>query len=799
MGFRELVERVVKSDESHGGCPTCTLDRSGYVPSRIVSGSKVAVIGEAPGANEVEQQTPFVGQSGQVLRKALREEGIDPELVSFLNVVRCRPPKNRTPTDKEIALCGKKNLLPELNALSPSVVLLAGAVPFGFFFKSSEVDESRGNFRVQGGRGFMTLFHPAYVLHQGGLESKEGRKIFGAIRHDLSKVRRFVDGSLFSGREYTTVQTKEDARKWVDVLKKIEILGVDIEAISLRPWKPESKVLMISFAYDHLKSVCFPLFHSEVTDGEFRSVSEECVKSILSSSNTKVFHHAKYDVPYLEYLGYKVSGRICCTVLIAYLLDESRRTYGLKALVAQKLDGYRDLVKDFVNTSLVKMSYYNCEDSDNCRRLFFEFSKDMDEGLWNAHDKLLIPGSMELAEAEAAGMFVDLPMLKVVRGVIQTEVDGLISKINRAFPVGKTCTSDKDLSEFLFDQLGYTPRKSTKTGRRSVDKEVLQQLAEDDCEIARTMLRIRSDSKMLSTYLESYPSLVDPVDGKIHCSFMMHRTVTGRLASEDPNLQNIPRGELIRQLIVAPPGWKLIYGDLSQAELRVGGSLAHEPTLIEGYKKGLDAHRLTASTVVEIPMEKVTKAQRQAAKSVNFGLMFRMSTDGLKSYAKASYGVDMSYAQADEWREKWLKKYRFQEWWKEIDEFLHKNGFVRTVFGRIRRLPNVYSSDKSLVREAERMATNDLVQSPTSDCCLLALIQCQRKFRESKMRSRVVLTVHDSIMIRSPDEEVKEAAKTLYCAVQSLKFDWLKVPLVMDLEVGERWSDLKEIHLGKDF
>ncbi len=801
MGFREAVERVVSPDKLRLGCDKCTLDRSQFVPAKVVPGAKIVLIGEAPGATEVKEGRPFCGKAGDLIRRALREEGIDPDSCSWENVVKCRPPDNEFPGDKIASLCGDRNLRPSLSGMHPQVGVILGANAFKFFFNGDELDKSRGNFRRWEGLTMMSTFHPARILHEGGLESEVGRGTYLAIRRDLSKVKRYLDGSLYSGRRYVLIKTPEEADRWSNKLCEYPLLACDIEATTLRSWAPGSVFMCISFCGEPGESICFPVDHREIESETLRSSFRAAVRKVLGSFSAKVWHHRKYDFPWLSQMGYEILGPQYCTMLIAYLLDENRRSYGLKQLTAQYLEGYSDIIEPGPFTPLDKLWYYNCEDSDNTLRLFNILKKQMTPKLWWVHDNLLIPGSDALAEAERVGVKVDLTRIKSLMEELTKETSSLVKECNTKLPPGKTVTSPKDLSEYLYDRMGYPVVKSTGKGGRSTDAEALILLRDDhNCEIANKILKIREMQKLTSTYLGSYPELAG-LDGRIHCSFHLTQTTTGRLSSSDPNMQNVPNDKRIKTLIVAPDGYVFVYGDLSCAEMRVAGALSHDPALIEVFRVNGDVHIATAANVLRIPRDQINKDQRQKAKPVNFGFLYGQQPKGFVGYAKSEYGVEFTLEEATEIRERYFQEYKgLQPWYKEVLDELYRNEQVETVLGRIRRFPGLrQEKDRGIIAYNERQAINTKVQSPTSDLMLMTVTHVQSELVKQKAKSRVVLTVHDSLMAQSSEDEAKQVARLIYDFVGSFNFPWLIVPMRVDLEIGHKWGATEKMKPGVDF
>lgn len=806
MAFRDLIVRAVTPKKM--SCPKCDLDRRKFVPSKLVPDGDIAFVGEAPGRNEVIVGQPFVGKSGKIVRAACSEEGVIPESCSWLNVVKCRPPNNNTPDAQTIARCGKKYLYPELLALKPKVVVLLGASAFAYFFSKKEWDKSRHNFRRRGDFLFLPTWHPAYVSRRGGPFSEQGRKIYKAIRRDIQKARRLIDGTLYSDRDYELVKTAKEARKWADFLIEQPMISADIEATSLRSWDPKARLLTVAFSWADKKAVCFPVDHHEVEDERFKAVVRKQLARVLNAPNIKIWHNAKFDVPWLRQSGWQVNGKIICTMIMAYLLDENKKRYGLKQLSAEELEGYNDVIDgdEFKKVSLERLFYYNCEDADNTRRLFFVFRERMDKKLWWVHNNLIIPASMAVAEAERVGLMWDIEGGRHLKAKLQTEARELTRKANKQMPHGMVVTSPNDLRRYLFDVKKYPVISETEKGTPQVNEYSLTVLAEEHrCRIAQEVISIRGMEKIVGTYLNAYPKFVG-FDGRIHPTCWFTHTVTGRTAFTSPNPQQLPRRKDVRELVMAADGMEFVYGDLATAEMRVAGSLARDPFLIDVFKKDGDVHAHMGAEIAGIPFEQFDKSNpehkdwRQKAKPVNFGFLYGQMPPGFVKYAKAQYGITFSLFEAEEIRDRYFTKYeRLPSWYREVYEKLYRTRCVRTEFGRLRRFPGLHGMERWQQEHCERQAVNTLVQSVAADIMLLIFISTQEFMMREKMETRLVLTVHDSLLGEGPPEEVPVVADHIHDFVGGLSWPWLRVPMRMDIERGQRWGRTKEMKKGEDF
>ncbi len=807
MAFRDLIVRAVKPTKL--SCPKCELDRKNFVPSKIVLNSEIAFVGEAPGRNEVILGEPFVGKAGKIVRAAAAEEGVIPESCSWLNVVKCRPPNNETPDKLTIARCGKKYLYPELLTLQPRIVILLGKSAFSYFFSKKDWDKSLHNFRRRGEFVFLTTRHPAAVLHEGGPFSPNGGKIYRSIKKDIKKARQFIDGTLYSDREYTLVDGPVEAKRWADFLIKQPMISADIECTNLRSWAPSARLLTVAFSWADKKAVCFPVDHHEFEDEQVKEAIREQLARVLACDNIKLWHNAKFDVPWLRESGWEVNGKIVCTMVMAYLIDENKKRYGLKQLSAEELEGYNDIIDgdEFKKVSLERLYYYNCEDVDNTRRLFFILRKRMDKKLWWVHNELIIPASMAVAEAERVGLRWDIEGGRHLKAKLNAEARDLIRKANKELPTGMTVTSPNDLREYMYNIKKYPVISETDKGTPQVNEYCLTVLAEEHkCKMAKDVIEIREREKIVGTYLDAYPKFVG-FDGRLHATCWFTHTVTGRTAFTDPNPQQLPRRGDVRELIMAADGMEFIYGDLSTVEMRIAASLSRDPTMIEIFNSDNDdVHSHMGAEIAGIPFEEfdknipLHKDWRQKAKPVNFGFLYGQMPPGFVRYAKSQYGITFTLFEAEDIRDRYFSKYTgLQSWYREVYDQLYRLGYVRTEFGRLRRFPGLFGMERWQQEACERQAVNTLVQSVAADIMLMIFIYTQGFLVRDGFKTRLILTVHDSLLGEGPPEEMSEIARRIDAFVRGLEWPWLKVPLKMDLERGQRFGKTKAMKKGSDF
>jgi DNA polymerase-1 len=340
------------------------------------------------------------------------------------------------------------------------------------------------------------------------------------------------------------------------------------------------------------------------------------------------------------------------------------------------------------------------------------------------------------------------------------------------------------LGEILFDKMKLPALKKTATGKPSTDEDVLQQLAAD-YPLPKLLLEHRALSKLKSTYTDKLPQMINPATGRVHTNFAQATAVTGRLASTDPNLQNIPvrtaEGRRIREAFIAPPGHVLVSADYSQIELRIMAHLSGDPSLLGAFAEGADLHRATAAEIFAVPMEQVSSEQRRYIKAVNFGLIYGMSAFGLAAQLNIERGA------AQQFIDKYFARYPgVAEYMRRTRELARAQGYVRTVFGRHLWLPDINAGGGPRRQAAERAAINAPMQGTAADLIKLAMIAVQAWLDGERLQTRLILQVHDELVFEVPHAElarVKAELPRLMTSVASLR-----VPLVVDLGSGPNWE-----------
>ena len=548
------------------------------------------------------------------------------------------------------------------------------------------------------------------------------------------------------------------------------------------------------------KGGAFALFSMEL---DF-SAHLELIKPLLEDPAVKKGgQNVKYDLLVLGQHGVEVRGISFDTLLESYLLDPSSRTHNLDDLALRYL-GYRKIAtseligkgkkqRSMADTPDHEIFPYASEDADITARLHRLFGPQIErqEGLPELYREVELPLLSVLAGMERTGVKVDLEVLGRIRGDFQARLAARQEEVFSAAGKVFNLSSPRQVAELLFEELrlheaaGIKPKK-TMTGLVSTDAEVLEELAAHH-PLPALILEHRGLEKLMGTYVEALPGLVNPRTGRVHTSFNQAVTATGRLSSSDPNLQNIPvrtaEGRQIRSAFVAgEPGWQLLSADYSQVELRILAHISGDETLVEAFRNDLDVHRATAARIFDLPLEEVTPELRSRAKAINFGIIYGMGAPRL------ARSTGLPLLEARKFIEGYFAKYpRIQAYLAGEVERARKQGWVETLLRRRRPLPDIRATHRGARANAERMAVNTPIQGSAADIIKVAMIRIDRRLRAEGLRARMLLQVHDELLFELPAEEA-EATERLVREEMQGAFP-LAVPLKVDVGRGHSWLE----------
>ena len=573
-----------------------------------------------------------------------------------------------------------------------------------------------------------------------------------------------------------------------------QLIALDTETTSLEPKR--ARLVGISLATSLDKAWYIPLNHldsngirleAQLEEGQVRAMLSPF---LLSKEIAKVGHNLKYDFTVLRnQWNIDLSGRLADTLIAAHLLEVRSRSLKLDDLCLERgyqLVGFEEVTggdkrqDSFSYVSIDRAADYSCEDVYGTLLLWKEFEPQLvEKNLIELFDNVEMPLLPILAKMESAGIALDSGVLDKLSREFLEKIAELEELIYRASGHEFNINSPKQLAQVLFEEHNLPSGRKTKTGF-STDVKVLERLAAKH-ELPRLILRYRTLMKLQSTYVEKLSKLQDPVTGRVHTSFNQAVTATGRLSSSEPNLQNIPirteEGGRIRAAFVSGPGKVFLSADYSQIDLRVLAHYSQDHALIEAFTAGDDIHTRTAAEIFGISPLLITSEMRRVAKSINFGIVYGMSSFGLSNQ------LDIGRKEAQRFIDKYFSLYSgVKQYMIDIVSLARDQGYVTTLLGRRRRAPEINSTNRNRRELAERMVINTPIQGTAADIIKLAMIQCQNRIDEEKMSAQMLLQVHDELVFEIDENEVEKVTPVLKLTME--KAMRLDVPLVVNTEIG---------------
>jgi DNA polymerase-1 len=596
-------------------------------------------------------------------------------------------------------------------------------------------------------------------------------------------------------RHYEAVMDASVLEKLIEHARVSGRVGIDTETTSLDAMS--ASLVGLSFAWEEGKGYYVPVAHRYL--GAPKQIPWEQVRALLAplladENVLKIGHHLKFDALVLARHGAPVRGPVFDTMIGSYLLDPETPN-GLKELARRELGvtmtTYDEVTKKqkghqmaFEDVSVEEATAYAAADAEISYALMDRFDKRLEQdGLRGLFHDVELPLSQVLLDMEMTGVLVDVGKLQALGQRVDGELRGLEAKAKQIVGHEFSVRSRDQLEKILFDELGLPVVKRTPKGGRSTDAEVLEELAEKH-ELPKVIVEFRELDKLKGTYIEALPRCVNPSTGRIHTRFSQTTAATGRLASHDPNLQNIPIrtaiGKEIRAAFVAPPGYTIVSADYSQIELRVLAHLAQDPELLEAFRTGEDVHVRTARLIFGVDAQGVTSEMRRRAKTINFGVIYGMGDAALAK----SLGIPK--AEAARFIEAYFERYAGVTRFMQRTVEAARNGeAVRTVLGRRRFLPNLHSANRGLRMEAERIAKNTAIQGTAADILKVAMVRLGQS--PVVPGARMILTVHDELVFEIPDALVDEASGRIREAMEGAME--LDVPLLVEVGAGPNWAE----------
>jgi DNA polymerase-1 len=596
---------------------------------------------------------------------------------------------------------------------------------------------------------------------------------------------------------YQTILTTAQLDAWLDRIAHAPLVSLDTETTDLDPM--QARLVGISFCIAPGEAAYLPLGHVYAGAPDQLDMADVLARLkpwLESATHHKLGQHLKYDRHVFANHGIELRGIVEDTLLESYVLESDKshdlgalaiRHCGLETIAYDDVTGKGAARISFAQVAVERAAEYAAEDADVTLRVH-EVLRPLlarEEKLERLYRDVELPVAEVLFRMERHGVLIDAASLvkqsdELGRRMLELEARAF-EAAGQPFNLG----SPKQLAEILFERQGLPVIKRTPTKAPSTDEEVLEQLALD-YPLPRLILDWRSVAKLRNTYTDKLPKMINAASGRVHTNFSQAVAVTGRLASSEPNLQNIPvrtaEGRRIRSAFIAPPGWRIASADYSQIELRIMAHLSNDARLLEAFARGEDVHRATAAEIFGVTPLEVGPDQRRAAKVINFGLIYGMSAFGL------ARELGLERAAAASYMERYFARYpgvaRYME---ETRQLAKEKGFVETVFGRRLWLPDIRSSNVGRRQGAERAAINAPMQGTAADLIKLAMIAVQRWLDEAKMQSKLILQVHDELVLEVPDAEIAAVRHELPKLMGGVAK--LAVPLVVEVGVGANWDE----------
>ncbi len=595
------------------------------------------------------------------------------------------------------------------------------------------------------------------------------------------------------------VQDEASLEACVNELKMAKQIAFDTETTGLDPML--SELVGISLAADPGRGYYIPVGHEKGTQLGLDQIRKALQPILTDLKIEKVAHNAKFDLVVLQQAGFQVTPISFDTMVAEWLINPTSRNLGLKAQAYTRLGVQMTEIEELIGKGknqitmaqvpIEKAALYAAADAVMTLKLVKPMTQDLvthvADRLYLELENPLIP---ILADMEEAGISLDGDLFETFSAELTVEVDRLTEQACLLAGEVFNLNSTQQLSDILFEKLALEPpdrSRKTSSGKYSTSAEVLESMRGLH-PLVDIILEYRELSKLRSTYVDALPTQVNPKTGRVHTTFNQTGTVTGRIASQNPNLQNIPirteLGRKVRQGFIAAPGHKLLAVDYSQIELRIVAHMAQDQAMIKAFKEGQDVHAATAAAIEDVPLGEVTKQQRRHAKAINFGLIYGMSPFGL------TRTTDLTLAEAENFVKEYFREFPGVKKWLDNTRLeATRQGYVETLLGRRRYFPALASGTSYTIRQRmEREAINAPVQGTAADIIKLAMIRLPEAIKKAGLKTRMILQVHDELIFEVPESELEEATKLVTQVMESALE--LSVPLLTEARVGHNWAEL---------
>ena len=657
------------------------------------------------------------------------------------------------------------------------------------------------------------------------LKSLDKEKIFNFLDEmEFSKIKKRIEQTYgksetnFSTKDKLIKKNNENLKKdgyhvvyslneIEDLLKQADNQGyfaIDTETNSLNSFKAE--LVGVSLAVTESKAYYIPVGHKNKEDGNIQKQIK--IKDLINILKTyledetikKVGQNIKYDLKIFQKYGINLKSYED-TMLLSYVLDAGLNRHNLDLLAKIHLNHENIKFKEVVGTGKSEVTFdevkiedaykYACEDAEITLKLYNIFKdRIVKEKCFQVYDTLEIPLVGVLARMENNGIKIDQTILNKLSDTFTKDLKGLEKKIYKIAGEKFNIASTKQLGDILYEKLKISGTKKTKKGNFATNVNVLEDLSGKGHEFPKLVLDWRQKSKLKNTYTDSLPEFINQKTKRIHTSFLLAATTTGRLASSDPNLQNIPikskEGKEIRSAFVSEKGNSIISADYSQIEMRVLAHVADVKELKKAFKNNEDIHSITASQIFECDIKKINEDMRRKAKAINFGIIY-----GISSYGLAKQ-ISVSNPEAEKFLFSYFKKFpEIRDYMQETLKFCRKNGFVETMFGRKCHFPNINDKNHTLKSFQERAAINAPIQGAAADIIRFAMINIDKKIIKKEIKSMLLVQIHDELLFETKDADLKKEILLIKNEMENaLDHDYnFSVPLIVDANYAKNWND----------
>ena len=602
-------------------------------------------------------------------------------------------------------------------------------------------------------------------------------------------------------KKYYLITNLDEIDSWIKEAEEAGEVAVDTETSSLDPHQAD--LIGISLSSKIGKACYIPVGHKSKKNID-KDQTLKKLKPLLEDPSIKIIgQNIKFDFIVLFKHGIKITS-MEDTMLMSYVLDSGKNRHNMDTLSEIHLNhkpiAFKDLVgtgKKEINFSFVdleKAKDYAAEDADVTFRLYKKFNKSLkDEKMINIYETFEKPMIKILADMEIEGIKIDNDFLKTLSSKFGKKIEKIQREVYKISKKEFNIASPKQLGEILYNDLKIADLKKTKKGSFATSASVLEDLAFKGHKFPQLVLDWRQISKLKNTYSDTLPEHINPKTKRIHTSFLLAATTTGRLASSDPNLQNIPikseDGKDIRKAFIAEKGLSLISADYNQIEMRILADLADVKELKKAFRNNEDIHSLTASQIFNIGINKVNEDQRRKAKAINFGIIYGISQYGLAKQ------INVSNQDAEEFLNAYFAKFpEIKLYMDKTIKFCRKSGYVNNIFGRKSHFININDKNYNVRNFQERAAINAPIQGSASEIMRLAMIRLDKRLKEQKnKKTKMLLQIHDELIFETSKEEVKRISKIIIEEMSSVvksEHHSFSIPLTVDLNIGDNWGEL---------